>query len=56
MAVDGVDAASAFAKPALARAIEPDPALADAMRERRVLFQSLYRDLAPRFAASALPQ
>jgi hypothetical protein len=53
MAVDRVDAAVALAKPPVAHTIEPDLALADALEGRRALFCALYRDLAPRFAATA---
>jgi xylulokinase len=53
MAVDGIDAAHALARPAIAHAIEPDPALTDELASRRPLFRALYRDLAPRFAATA---
>ncbi|MEO6929374.1 MAG: FGGY-family carbohydrate kinase, partial [Casimicrobiaceae bacterium] len=53
IAVDATDARTAFAKPPIASTIEPDAALADALGERRGIFRALYRDLAPRFAASA---
>jgi xylulokinase len=53
VAVDGVAPAEAFTRPPVARAVEPDPVLAAELRPRRSLFGALYRDLAPRFAASA---
>jgi len=53
VAVDGPGARSAFAKPPIARTIEPDTVLAEALGERRAIFRALYRDLASRFAASA---
>ncbi|HSV19341.1 MAG TPA: xylulokinase [Casimicrobiaceae bacterium] len=53
MAVDHVDAAVALTKPPLARTIEPHAALADELEGRRSVFRALYRDLAPRFAATA---
>ena len=52
-AIDRVDAKVALAKPPLARAIDPDRALVDALEGRRAVFRALYRDLAPRFAATA---
>jgi hypothetical protein len=53
MAVDRIDAAQALAKPVIAETIEPDAALVAALSRRRTLFRALYRDLAPRFAATA---
>jgi len=53
MAVDRIDAAQALAKPVVAETIEPDAALVAALSRRRTLFRALYRDLAPRFAATA---
>jgi xylulokinase len=53
MAVDRIDAAQALAKPVVADAIEPDAALADELGVRHALFRALYRDLAPRFVATA---
>jgi hypothetical protein len=53
VAVDDIYARPAFAKPPIERIIEPDTALADALGERRAIFRAPYRDLAPRFAASA---
>lgn len=52
MAVDGVSAAVALARPAVAQVVEPDPALARELAPRRELFRSVYRDLAARFRAS----
>lgn len=46
----GVPAHEAFAAPGVAHVIEPESALADPLAERRAIFRSLYRDLAPRFA------
>ncbi len=54
MAVDRVGAHEALAKPPVAARIEPDAALAATLEGRRALFRSLYRDLAPRFAASLI--
>lgn len=53
MAIDRIDAARALAKPVVAETIEPDAALVAELGVRRALFRSLYRDLAPRFAATA---
>ena len=53
MAVDGIDAAQALVKPGIAHTIEPDAALASQLSRRREVFRALYRDLAPRFAATA---
>lgn len=51
--LDGVNARRAFSKLPIERTIEPDAVLADALGERRAIFGAPYRDLAPRFAASA---
>jgi xylulokinase len=53
MAVDGVDAKVALAKPPVAHTIEPDAALADELEDRYAVFRALYGDLAARFAATA---
>jgi xylulokinase len=53
MAVDRVDAATALTKPPVARTIEPDVTLADALAGRHDVFRALYRDLAARFGATA---
>lgn len=53
MAVDRPPATDVYVRPPLANLVEPDAELSRRLEPRRALFRTLYRDLSPRFAASA---